>query len=331
MLKFIDRCKLQFFNFRNIDKQVLIYYNMRHGLNLEGIMKKVFISFIAATLLLCGCVRNEINDNGKLNIVTTNFAYYDFARAVGGEKVQINMLIKPATNAHSYEPTPEDIINTSKSDLFICNGGENEKWAENIIKNAKPANVLRVLDIIPVQDKNQHNADEHVWTSPVNAEEIVREILNKLVSVDEENKDYYINNADGYISKLEELDNNIQTMANNSKRNVLVFGDRFPFSHFAERYNFECLSAFGGCAHDSEPDAKTVAMLCDKVKEEKIPVVFYIEMSTDKTAKAVCEGTNAKPLMLHSCHNVSKAEFERGETYISLMNKNLENLKEALN
>ena len=274
---------------------------MRHSLKLEEFMKKVFITVLAVVLLLCSCGKYETTDNGKVNIVTTNFAYYDFARAVGGEKVQVNMLVKPASNVHSYEPTPEDIINTSKSDLLICNGGENEKWAENIIKNAEPQNIIRVLDIISVKDEHFHDIDEHVWTSPVNAVKIVKEILNKLVIEDAENKDYYENNANRYILELEELDNNIETIARNSKRNVLVFGDRFPFWHFAERYNFECLSAFGGCAHDSEPDAKTVAMLCDKVRDEKIPVVFYIEMSSDKTARAICEGSDAKPLLLHSC------------------------------
>ncbi len=294
-------------------------------------MKRLLISVILLALLLCGCGQNEAGDDGKLNIVTTNFAYYDFALAVAGEKAQVSMLIKPASDVHSYEPTPEDIIKTSKSELFIYNGGENDKWAENIIKNAHIENVLKVLDIIDIDDKHSHSADEHVWTSPLNAVKIINEISDELCNADPLNAEYYSKNAAEYILQIEKLDKDIEETVKNGKRNILVFGDRFPFKHFAERYNLECFSAFGGCAHESEPDARTVAMLCDKVRDEKIPVVFFIEMSSDKTAKAICEGTEAKPRMLHSCHNVSREEFDNGETYLSLMKKNLENLKEALN
>ena len=297
-------------------------------------MKRLLVCVLALALLLCGCGQVPATDNGKINIVTTIFAYYDFARAVAGDKAEVVMLIKPSADAHSYEPAPADILNVSECDLFIYTGGENDKWAQSIIDNAGTVNALKMLDKTEnhtAHEGHGHGVDEHIWTSPLNACLIVQAICDELCTIDPQNGNYYKENASEYINKLNILDADFEEMIKNSARKTVVFGDRFPFLYFAERYNLDCYSAFGGCADESEPDAKTVAELCDKERKENIPVVFYIEMSSDKMAKAIAEDTGAKTAMLHSCHNVSTKEFKDGETYVSLMYKNLDNLKEALN
>ena len=113
-------------------------------------------------------------------------------------------------------------------------------------------------------------------------------------------------------------------------RKTLVFGDRFPFRYFADRYGLTYFAAFPGCSGETEPDAATLKFLIDKVSEENIPVVLHVELSNQKIADAICEATGAKKALFHSCHGVTKDEFDRGETYVSLMKNNVDVLKEAL-
>jgi len=292
-------------------------------------MKRIFV-FLLMLIVLCGCSQKNV-ESDKLNIVTTNFVYYDFAKNIAGEKANVVMLVKPSTDIHSYEPAPEDIITASYSDLFIYTGGENDIWAQSVIENANITNTVKMLDAVEIKHEHDHEMDEHIWTSPANAIKIVEAICSKLSALEPENSEYYRKNADSYKFELTLLDNEFAETVKNSKRTTLVFGDRFPFKHLTQRYNLSYYSAFGGCAHESEPDAKTVAELCDKVKNENIPVIFYTEMSSDKMARTIAENTGSKVLKLHSCHNVNTEEFESGESYISLMKKNLENNREALN
>lgn len=292
-------------------------------------MKKIFV-YILMLVVLCGCSQQNI-DSDKLNVVTTNFVYYDFAKNVVGEKAQVTMLVKPSADIHSFEPSPEDIITASGSDLFIYTGGENDAWAQTVIENANIKNTVKMLDYVKVTKENDHEGDEHIWTSPANAVKIVEAVLEQLCRIDAENGEYYAKNAESYINELILLDKEFMQTAENAERKILVFGDRFPFKHLTDRYNLSYYSAFAGCAHESEPDAKTVAELSDKVKNENIPVVFYTEMSNDKMARTIAENTGAKVLRLHSCHNVNTEEFESSESYISLMRNNLENIREALN
>ena len=172
--------------------------------------------------------------------------------------------------------------------------------------------------------------DEHVWTSPKNAVLIVKNIMEVLCEVDPENEDIYRANGNAYIHQLNQLDREFEKLVSSASRKTILFGDRFPFRYFAEEYGLDYWAAFPGCSTETEPSAATVAFLTDKIKEEKIPVVFKIELSSGNIARSISEATGAKVLTLHSCHNLSKADFQNGETYLSLMEKNLSALKEAL-
>lgn len=173
-------------------------------------------------------------------------------------------------------------------------------------------------------------ADEHVWTSPVKAAEITAAIAEKMAEIDPENAENYRRNAEGYTEKILELDAKYREIVKNAERRTIVFGDRFPVRYFAEEYGLEYFAAFAGCSSDSEPSASTLAFLIDKVREEKIPVVFTIEFSNGNIARAICESTGAVARTFDTCHNVTKEQMENGETYVSLMTKNLEAVREAL-
>ena len=180
------------------------------------------------------------------------------------------------------------------------------------------------------EEGEEEELDEHVWTSPLNAVKIVSAICDELCTLDAANADYYKKNAAKYIDELLAVHKSFEEVVNNANRKIFVFGDRFPLRYFADLYGLEYYAAFPGCATDVEASASTIKFLINKVKEEKIPVVFTIEFSNGKIADTICEATGAKKLEFHSCHNVSADDIKKGETYVSLMKRNVIVLREAL-
>lgn len=295
----------------------------------------------------------------KLSVVSTLFPGYDFTREIAGDEVNLTMLLPPGSESHSFEPTPQDIISLQNCDVFIYAGGESDTWLDGILDSmdTSETKIISMMDWTPVVEEeikegmedgehdhedehdDEHDLeheqehaeyDEHVWTSPVNAMRITEAISDALCALDERNADAYRENCAAYIGKLEELDASLRDVTRNAARNTLIFGDRFPFRYFVDEYGLDYYAAFPGCSTETEAGAKTMAFLIDKVNAENIPVVFYIELSNEKIADAICESTGAKKRLLHSCHNVTKDEMERGVSYLELMTQNAESVKEAL-
>ena len=173
--------------------------------------------------------------------------------------------------------------------------------------------------------------DEHVWTSPKNAQKIVQALRETLCRLSPENAGLFTQNEAAYQQELSALDERFETIVAEGKRNLIVFGDRFPFRYFAAAYGLRYDAAFPGCSEDSEPSVKTIVSLIRTIREEQIPVIFYIEFSSRKTADILAEETGAKELLFHSCHTVSQQEMDEGASYLTLMNRNADALKEALN
>lgn len=304
---------------------------------MESYMKKLIslLLLLIFTVGLFGCTQNSV-DSGKLQIVTVNFPGYDFARQLSGEKAEVTMLIPAGAETHSFEPTTSDIVKISQCDIFIYTGGESDTWIDSLIKSADNPNmeIISLIDCVEAkahEDEHSHSEiDEHVWTSPKNAIKICNKISSVLVSKDSKNQSYYGNKLDSYIDKLEALHKEFREVIDGGVRKTLVFGDRFPLLYFAEEYSLNYHAAFSGCSEDTEPSAGTVAELIETVKKENIPVIFKIELSADSIAKTIAEETGAEVLTFYSCHNVSKEDFDKGETYLSLMNKNVDSLKIAL-
>lgn len=184
-------------------------------------------------------------------------------------------------------------------------------------------------------DDNGHGVeieyDEHIWTSPVNAMKLVEIIADVLEEEDPSNGQIYRTNEKAYIEQLSELDQEFREIVGSGKRNLLVFGDKFPLRYFFDEYGLTYRAAFSGCSTDTEPSAATIAYLIEKVREEQIPAIYYLELSSRRVAEIIGEETDAKPLLFHSCHNVTRKEFDAGVTYLDLMRQNAENLRKGLN
>jgi zinc transport system substrate-binding protein len=292
---------------------------------------------------------------GKISIVATIFPPYDFARQITGGKADLTLLLPPGSESHSYEPTPQDILKIRNCDVFIQGGGESDAWVSEILAalDTSGMRIVTLMDCVTAVGEelaegmeggenpdSEAEYDEHVWTSPRNAKLIVQKISDTIIAADSENAenaDTYRQNTADYLEKLDELDTLFQNVADSAARKEIIFGDRFPFRYFADAYNLTYYAAFPGCSTETEASAATVAFLIDKVKNNDIPAVFHIELSSEKMAQTIADsvkqdtGREIQVLLLHSCHNLSKADFEAGATYLSLMNGNIEALKIALN
>ncbi len=305
-------------------------------------MKRLLSLILASFMLICitACTEIPSQNDGKLKIVATIFPQYDFARTIASDKAQVSMLVPPGVEIHGFEPTTSDILELSTCDIFIYTGAESDKWIDDILKNINNPHmeVIALTDCVATleaeheEDAHNHSkTDEHVWTSPVNAMKICEVICDKMCEKDSNNAQSYRENFNTYKDALASLDTEFRSITEKSQRKTLVFGDRFPLLYFANEYGLDYASAFSGCSDDTEASASTVASLIELVKTENIPVILKIELSSDNIASTIAKETGAEVLTFYSCHNISKENFEKGETYLSLMQKNVYTLELALN
>lgn len=296
----------------------------------------------------------------KLKIVTTIFPEYDWTREILGEReadVDLTMLLDNGTDLHSFQPAVKDIMKVSSCDLLIYVGGESDQWIEDALESAqnkemKTINLMKVLgDSVKEEetvegmqesghgheheeDEDEKEYDEHVWTSLRNASVICDAIAETLEEMDPENKDIYESNAEAYQQQLSALDAEYQDTVDSAKQNTLLFADRFPFRYLVDDYGLSYYAAFSGCSAESEASFKTITFLAGKVDELGLNSVLTIEKSGDRIAQTVIENTKTKDqdiLVLNSMQSITSEEIAEGETYLSVMEDNLNVLKKALN
>ncbi len=323
-------------------------------------MKKRILALLlaaAVALPLCACApAGEEAEDGRLQVVCSLFPYYDFVREIGGAYVSPRLLVAAGREAHSFEPTPMDVIRVSRADVFVYNGGEGEQWVDEILSSAGeniPA-VLRMMDYAdmlteePLAGRDDHDHadhdhehdddhdsddieyDEHIWTSPVQAMKLCRAICDALCAADPAHAAVYRSNLENYLGQLAELDVAFRQVCSEKKRSLLVFGDRFPLLYFCREYGLDYRAAFHGCSSDTEPSLYTLKFLIDKVRQQDIPVVYALELSSRKVADAIAETTGATVETFYSCQTVSQADWAAGEGYVSLMRRNVAALREGI-
>ena len=265
--------------------------------------------------------------------------------------MKLKLVVPAGMDSHSFEPTPADMIAMQEADVLICNGGEMEQWVEKVLGSLDTSHmkVLTMMDYVDVveeehvegmeeEEEHRHEDgfemhieyDEHIWTSPVNARAIVKIISQTLSEAAPREKSRFEDNTQAYLKELKELDSRFRQVVNQGRLHMIVVADKFPFRYFADEYGLSYRAAFSGCSGDTEPSARTIAYLIDKVKEDRIPAVYYLELSSHRTAEIIQEETGAMPLLLHSCHNVTRKQFDEGVTYLQLMKQNVENLRYGL-
>ena len=309
------------------------------------IKRIISIVLAAGMLILCGCSSDNNTKTEKLQIVTTIFPAYDFARQVFGDKADITMLLKPGMESHTYDPSAKDIVKIKECDLFIYNGGESDVWVDNLLKSTENVNALKMMDcvqpleeeeLIGVETEEEHGDgeeeeyDEHIWTSPKNAALIVDGIKQQAIAIDKDNCQYYEQSAAEYTDKINDLDKRFEELLKGENR-YFVFGDRFPLLYFFKEYGLNYYAAFPGCGSETEPSAQTVSFLNEKLSDDDtVKTVFHIELSNRKLADTLAGENNLPTAEFHTCHNITADDFKAGESYVSLMERNYDMLIIAL-
>ena len=336
-------------------------------------LKKLWAIFglvLVVGLLAFLVLNREKFEQKKYSVVSTSFPGYDFARAVTkNTNISAKMLVKPGAETHTYEPTPQDIIDIKNADMFVYVGGDSDDWVKKILKDVdtKKTHVVKLIDLVSTvneeivegmedddhdhdhdhddhdhdhdhnhdhkhdhdgHDHDDHDEeegaeiDEHVWTSPKNAMEIVKKIAKVASEIDAAEKNKIDDNAEKYVAEIAQVDKDLH-QAIDGKISEIVVADRFPFRYFADEFGLEYAAAFSGCSEQTEASAKTISFLINKVKQDKVKKIYKIELSNGKIAETVSKDTGAEVLELHSAHNVTADDFSKGVTYVDLMKRNL--------
>jgi len=312
-------------------------------------MKKlILLSFIL--LVFFGCAKNSENSR-KIKIITTLFPFYDFAKEVGQDKVDVSLLLPPGAEAHSFEPSPRDIIKINESSIFIYTGSDMEFWASDILKSIKN-NKLKIIDASRgiellerdpdkeekhLNEKNEHNGehnhgkkDPHIWLDFSIDQKIVNDVFMALSEIDPANKNFYEKNTKIYIQKLDSLDKKYKDVIARCSKKVIMSGGHFVFGYPAKRYGLKYISPYTNFSADSEPSPRNITELIDNIKHFDIKVLYYEELLEPKVAKTISREAKVELLLLHGAHNLSKEELDKKITFLDIMNDNLEKLKIGL-
>ncbi len=329
-------------------------------------MKKLISKIIIATMfimLLTGCGKVENNaSKDKITVVCTMFSQYDWAKNIIGdnENIELILLGNTGVDMHSFQPSADDIITIASCDVFIYVGGVSDGWVDDVLKQSKNQNMIVINMMETVKDnlkleeevegmeehhhdhEDSHEGeeeefeeyDEHIWLSINNAVLICDAIYDAVCELDSENKDDYHNNLESYKSELVHLDNMYKAMADVSDKNVVLFGDRFPYVYMMKDYGIEYYAAFAGCSADAEASFETVTFLAGKVDELELSAILIEKGSGHDLAETIIESTKTKNqtiLEMDSIQSISKEQLDEGASYLDIMEYNLEVLKEALN
>jgi len=310
--------------------------------------KKIgLLALVLVCVLSCQQNKDTHQPRQKLHVIATIFPVYDFARNIGGDKIDIKMLLPPGTDAHHYELKPEDIIRVTKTDIFLFTNFELEQWAYRIIKAAdKNTNMLAVETgngaiLMPLDQKAEKHAtdeelgkdlsrfDPHIWLDMDNAQKMVDNITEAFIQKDSRNSDTYKKNANDYKKKLAALDQKYRQTLSGCRSKTILHAGHWAFAYLAKKYNLQYIAASNVFA-DSEPSPQQIIALIEQIRKEKVSFVYYEDMSNPRLARTIAKETGTGLLKLNNGHDLKKSDMDAGESFISIMEQNLINLQKGL-
>lgn len=322
---------------------------------ITALISFLILIIVMVTIVICFKTESVMKDKTKLQIVATLFPQYDFAKQIVGDKANVKLLLNSGVETHHYEPTAKDMITIlNNSDIFLYTGTNLEPWTEKIVSSleetdCKAIDISKNIELITkeefeekhinseivYEEHDEHNHegheheeiyDEHIWLNPKNAVIMMNNILEEICNIDPENREYYTKNATEYKNKILETDKKLKEIIDNSERKEIAVGGEFAYSYLVEEYGLNFVTVYTNCGEGEDPSITKVKLVIDYINNHKIPVVYYEELSVGTVAKMIAEETEAEALVLYSIHNGNPKE----DTYVSLMNKNIENLEKGL-
>lgn len=283
----------------------------------------------------------------KIRIVASLFPHYDFAKTIGGDYVDVSLILPPGIESHSFEPTPREIISIMDADLFIYTNDLMEPWAAALIKNVESGQATVIdlskgIELLAFDEDHTHDDedadghgdegeyDPHYWLDLGNAMIMIDSIRDALTGVNPELKGFFEENAEALKMEIAALDKAFFEMMNHVSSKTILSGGHFAFGYFASRYGLDHESPYYGFSPDAEPTPQNIAALIKSVKETGAQAIFFEELIEPRVAKIISEEANVEMLLLHAAHNISKDELASNITYVEIMRGNLERLKKGL-
>nr|AOR51210.1 periplasmic solute binding protein [uncultured bacterium pAY4-2] len=303
-----------------------------------------FLVLLFFPLLLLACNRPEsaAPTATKLQVVTSLFPLYDFVRQIGGDSVEVTLLLPPGVEAHSFDPKPDDILRVNRAGLFIYTNKAMEAWAATIAASVDPAKVMIVdasvgTKLLPSSGdahagEHGHEAgriDPHLWLDFANAQVMVGNIAQAMATKDPAHRDLYLANAAAYRVHLDTLDAAYRTALAGCKKRTLLQGGHFALGYLTARYGLAYRAA-AAVNPEAEPTAATMAALVEEMRRNDLHYLFSEELVSPKLAETIAKEGGGTVLLLSAAHNVSKADLDRGITFIEIMERNLANLQRGL-
>lgn len=274
-----------------------------------------------------------------IKVIASFFPLYDFARNVGGDRVEVTSMIPVGVEPHDWEPTIRQVTDASSADIFVYNGASFESWAQNI-ETKFVVNTSEGLKLLEATDKEEHGGevgeeekhsdmDPHIWLDPIYAKHQVGLIRDGLAKIDPDNAQYYNDNADRFMAKLDKLDASIRSeLSGCEKKDFITFHS--AFSYFANRYGLNQHSVYRGLPEGEVPPQR-LQEIVDLAKELKIDTIYSEELVDPRLAEAIAEEIpGGRVLMLSPIEGLEKEEQAAGLGYIDKMEQNLDNLKAGL-
>ncbi|MFA5886561.1 MAG: zinc ABC transporter substrate-binding protein [Patescibacteria group bacterium] len=283
--------------------------------------------------------KNNRTPSSQIKVVATIFPLYDLAKIIGGSAVQVDLLLPPGAEAHSFEPRPSDIIKINEADIFIYTGGLMEPWAHDLLKSVRNKNLLIINasesiklapNVLSNQNKPSGSSDPHIWLDFDNLTLMLKNIQSGFVTKDPIHTTSYQQAAFHYAKKLQELDNLYRTTLASCQNHKIIYAGHYAFGYLAQRYKLEYFAA-QGLAPDAEPTAPDLANLLKQINSEQIKYIFYEELASPKIAETIAQESGAQLLLLNAAHNITKEQLAQGLNLLEIFNNNLANLQVGLN
>lgn len=265
------------------------------------------------------------SQNSTAKVVASFFPLYDFAKHVGGNKVNVTTMVPVGVEPHDWEPTTQQIQGLLSADLLVYNGASIDKWADKIETKLK----VNASEGLPLLTDDHENHDPHTWLDPILAKRQVELIRNGLIKADPQNTDFYMQNAQSYLAQLDSLDAKIESeLSTCAKTDFIAFHS--AFSYFSNRYGLHQHTILG---EDPEGEIRpqNLEQLINFAKQYGIHVIYSEDLLDPRNAQVIAdEIPNGNVLVLSPIEGVNTDEQNAGIGYIEKMQQNLENLKKGL-
>ena len=316
--------------------------------------KKILLLLMIGLLFTVTCKQGDrpTGENTRMEVIATIFPLYDFSRNIGGDKINVTMLIPPASDAHHYELKPDDIMRIGKTDIFLFSSFEMEPWAIKVIDAvADKTNMLAVetgqgASFLPLPEHHEHHSgsrsglnenitnhaaklDPHIWLDFDNAQKMIDNITKAFIRKDPKNSAFYEQNARDYKLRLIDLDKKYRKQLSNCRTRTILHAGHWAFAYPASRYRLQYMAAYNISA-DAEPSPQQILILIEKVKGQKLPYIYYEDLDAPRLAETIASETGAGLLKLSNGQDISKKDIQSGVSFLSLMERNLKNLKKGM-